>query len=614
MSSSGHARRWNSSPLTRWTWSLAALAVLGSGGWAANRQMSRQEANNLVEEALHREIYSQNDKRSALVAEVLSQYPEFAPARWQAGFVHYQNRWIPAVDVSQNNDLTQRLLPYERLRAKTAATLEGQLSLAEWCARNDLPEQERAHLHAVLRLVPEHADARRRLGFQRVNGLWVESSVLWQGLQDASATQAALRTWLPHMEDFEKGYALKNEAKRAAAINKLLAIDDPEAIAALEWLAGRGEEQGQYAVATLAGLPYYEATLALARIGVFADSPVTRNRAAEALRDRNYDGFVPQLLAEMQAPAESRIFSALANGRIYYRHVFLREGQTENQWVVLDTIYRRQFVNLGVGLAALPSPQNDAQTFRRMQADMNQTISDRETLRALYNTWVAENNQRLCEVLRAATRQQLPNDDVAWWNWWNEQNGVVQTGDKRQQVAYDREVKTYEKEILSFQSPEAEPQRRCECFVAGTPVWTARGQKPIEQVQVGDLVLAQDLRSGQLTYKPVTDISQRPPERLFQMRAESDVLQASGGHPLWVNGQGWMLARDMESGMVLHAIDRGVLVTDVESAEAQATYNLVVDGFHTYFVGKAGILCHDNTPRRPTNAKVPGLLLSALQK
>ncbi|MGA2796833.1 MAG: hypothetical protein ABSE63_04575 [Thermoguttaceae bacterium] len=37
----------------------------------------------------------------------------------------------------------------------------------------------------------------------------------------------------------------------------------------------------------------------------------------------------------------------------------------------------------------------------------------------------------------------------------------------------------------------------------------------------------------------------------------------------------------------------------------------IVDDFHTFFVGDQGILVHDNTPREPTAALVPGLLPQA---
>ena len=37
-------------------------------------------------------------------------------------------------------------------------------------------------------------------------------------------------------------------------------------------------------------------------------------------------------------------------------------------------------------------------------------------------------------------------------------------------------------------------------------------------------------------------------------------------------------------------------------------YNLIVADFDSYFVGDSAILVHDNTPRQPTSAVLPGLV------
>jgi len=50
-----------------------------------------------------------------------------------------------------------------------------------------------------------------------------------------------------------------------------------------------------------------------------------------------------------------------------------------------------------------------------------------------------------------------------------------------------------------------------------------------------------------------------------------------------------------------------IRVAAIESTDEAEAYNLIVADFNTYFVGKGGILVHDNTPRRPTRATVPGL-------
>jgi hypothetical protein len=60
--------------------------------------------------------------------------------------------------------------------------------------------------------------------------------------------------------------------------------------------------------------------------------------------------------------------------------------------------------------------------------------------------------------------------------------------------------------------------------------------------------------------------------------------------------------------MMLHTLHGGIPVSCIEKAPPETTYNLVVDEFHTYFVGDGQLLCHDNELFAPTNAIVPGLL------
>jgi hypothetical protein len=50
------------------------------------------------------------------------------------------------------------------------------------------------------------------------------------------------------------------------------------------------------------------------------------------------------------------------------------------------------------------------------------------------------------------------------------------------------------------------------------------------------------------------------------------------------------------------------VIESIEQTGFEPTYNLIVADFHTYFVGKAKILSHDNTIREPTVALVPGLI------
>ena len=61
--------------------------------------------------------------------------------------------------------------------------------------------------------------------------------------------------------------------------------------------------------------------------------------------------------------------------------------------------------------------------------------------------------------------------------------------------------------------------------------------------------------------------------------------------------------------MRFHSVNGSSEITSIEDAgRDERAYNLVVADFHNYFVGDGRILSHDNSPRSPTNALVPGLM------
>jgi hypothetical protein len=124
---------------------------------------------------------------------------------------------------------------------------------------------------------------------------------------------------------------------------------------------------------------------------------------------------------------------------------------------------------------------------------------------------------------------------------------------------------------------------------------------------LGDLVLAQDVNSGELAYKPVIGRTVRPPSEIVTLSIDGETLRTTRGHPFWVSGVGWRMAKELEEGAILHGVTGVARIAAVESSVPEEAYNLVVADFNSYFVGERGVLVHDNTPRRPTRATVPGL-------
>ena len=164
------------------------------------------------------------------------------------------------------------------------------------------------------------------------------------------------------------------------------------------------------------------------------------------------------------------------------------------------------------------------------------------------------------------------------------------------------------------------------CFVAGTLVTTEDGHKPIEEIQVGDKVLSEDELTGEVALKEVYATSVSETDEFYHIHVNGEEIVATGTHPFYVYKFGWTTARALRAGDVL-VLSNGELVTvewiDHEILESPINvYNFEVEDFHTYFVGKSGILVHngkkctpsgssqnsDDVPRvyHPSDKHVPG--------
>jgi RHS repeat-associated protein len=139
----------------------------------------------------------------------------------------------------------------------------------------------------------------------------------------------------------------------------------------------------------------------------------------------------------------------------------------------------------------------------------------------------------------------------------------------------------------------------CNSFVAGTPVLMADGStKPIEDVAVGDQVLATDPESGESGARSVAALIRHGGEHAMADVSLSDgtVVYATAGHPFWdVSAGAFVIAGALPVGdEVLTAGGARLSVTAVVLHEQDLTaYNLSIDGIHTYYAGDAAVLVHN---------------------
>jgi hypothetical protein len=134
------------------------------------------------------------------------------------------------------------------------------------------------------------------------------------------------------------------------------------------------------------------------------------------------------------------------------------------------------------------------------------------------------------------------------------------------------------------------------CFVAGTEILTSEGEKNIENIQVGDWVLADDPNTpGEIEYKQVTDTFVRHTDKLVDLYIDGEVISTTGEHPFWTPDKGWVEAKDLTVGSLVQTEDGRIIDVDkIEKREGDFTvYNFKVDGFHTYFVSDLGVLVHN---------------------
>ncbi|MFV1966885.1 MAG: polymorphic toxin-type HINT domain-containing protein [Pirellulaceae bacterium] len=549
-------------------------------------------ADELVQEALHREIYGLQRDRDRLLQEALQIKPDYAPAKWHQGYVRFRNEWVSADVVPQWAGRNLRRIAYERLREGQADTVAGNLAMANWCREKDLLDQERAHLSRVVDLEPNHRSARARLGFRPANGRWVEDAAIRATEERQQAERRAMAKWRPDLEEWRDDLLQRSEKKRMAAAAAVRDIQDPAAIPAMERvLSPHSLEAALLVVEALSQMPGQEAVESLMRHTVLSPRAEVRDEAAQQLKQRKAECFVPGLLAELYTPVISRTeVAATGRGQIGYRHVFEREGQDQRRVMILDTAYERMALPGGDGRDSL----------KRILVDTANRAATRERAVARENLETQLRNERITQALNTATNQQRSASPELWWQWWNQENDVVVQGEKQ--------TRTIQEGTQLTVVDTGAMQQQAECFAAGTIVWTSTGTLAIEAVRVGDLVLSQDVDSGELSFKPVLRTTLRPQEPLFKVQIGEDPFHTTAGHLFWVSGHGWVRARELKSGMQVHTVGGGEMVVEIEKdAPSAETHNLVVADFHTYFVGKSRVLSHDVTNRRPTASVVPGL-------
>jgi hypothetical protein len=525
------------------------------------------------------------------------------------GYLRTEGAW-QAFDAPLESERARMLDEYRERRRAAPGNVRGHLSVAAWCQTHGLRDEERAHRTAALVMSSpsEQPHILKSLGYRQVGEEWLSPFEAEDLRLMAIETEKSLRRWGPKVEKiFEQlhGSVRQKNLGRAA----LAEIEDPGAIPALEYYFG--PQETSQLIDKLEAMRAHEASVSLARLAVFSDSIVLRNNAIRALSKRRKEDYVPSLLQLLSYPANSNLAIAVDPGGSAYiwESAILQEtGNRIRVWrtstAFLPVLETMTLSHLGHGVTdvGIGGPATTVAP-TTTPADFLRTVIDQLHFNDQFvnanNFSVVQLNKRISNVLSGVSGQPKSINANDWLAWWGDYSGLQQTGTVKIVEELSEPTVVYQPIVFGF--------NYCSCFKAGTPVWTESGTKAIEQIQVGDRVLAQNVETGEVAFKPVLHTSVRPPHRILRMRAGDDSLTCTEGHRFWVAGKAWIRACDVSSGQLLHTATGSIPVESVTDAGTDRTYNLVVADFHNYFVGKQAILVQDLPLPRATNRLVPGL-------
>jgi hypothetical protein len=609
----------------RFSAALMAVFFLATRGWTAEPNRiapPSQPAHDLVQAALEKELAGDNATRSTLLRQAVEESPDNPAAHWQCGEVRVQGKWQSIDEAEKAAHFDKRLADYERRRNAADTTAADQTALARWCRQNKLDDQQRAHWEMVLQVQPDSSEAVRALGLRPYNGVMMTAAEIDRQRSRLRRIAEATDRWRPQVAAWLRALDESDSLIPSDIRGQVLKIADPCEMLGLEralWLltgadSNRKPDYRRMTLAvtlTLSENPSPAASEGLVRAALFAESENARVKAVDALKGRPFDQCVPLLLSGLQSPLKVEMYTAVTPyGDLVTRHSVSEECELcvfSASKLIVPMHLEDACPWLTKTYWTAPYRMARQIDARRSEAAVD-ALNDSAAIRAAVekiNHPIAERNRRIAEVLRQVTGRDLGSQPSKWWDWWSRDFNE----------SHDDLPSTKPVYSISERRVENWLYKNCgvSCFAPGTKVWTLSGKRMIEIVKPGDCVLAQDVESGELAYKPVLATTVRKPRPRIRVGLGSESITATPSHPFWVLGTGWRLAKELAVGDRLHTPSGAVTIERLEKlppepAPAGLSYNLVVADFNSYFVGEGGLLVHDNAHRAPTAALVPGLV------
>jgi HEAT repeats len=199
---------------------------------------------------------------------------------------------------------------YHRLTTKMPDTVDAHWKLAQWCRERKLIDEYHEQLEQILKLDPDHADARSGLGYQRKNGEWMlredimaaRGLVLYKGnyctpqhvelLKQAEQERVADADWNNRLGLWRRWLTGRRPDRSQEALHDIQAIHAPEAAPAVVDLLRREQQPDvkRLLLEVTAQIDDPVAVDALVELSLKDPDPETRHQCLEYLIDAGHVG------------------------------------------------------------------------------------------------------------------------------------------------------------------------------------------------------------------------------------------------------------------------------------------------------------------------------------
>jgi Pretoxin HINT domain len=624
----------------------AAKAAPDRATYEAVRKKAGQDPAALVKLALWCEANGLSTERAKHLTEALAIEPGNVAAQGLLGLISFRGQSLAPDDVraKRNSDaqLSKKLEEYNARRAVLDASMTtrkrdaaGNRSyalahekLAAWCEQQGLKDEATAHFTTAVQFDPYRDAPWKHLGYVKHHGRWMTHDQIRAEDQEALAQRTADRRWETSLKKWKA--QLSDKKRWQEAEESLAKVSDARAVPAIARVFGRGPEGDQLKAAKLlSGIASPKSARELARLAVMSDSTGVRETAIELLKNREARDYVAELIDMVQGPVEYKIQPVQGPGsqgallidsprftmlRTYDAPPAFNLASTFRGTITYDDdgmplvirgveLDRMPFMNLKNQTSIMAEVRARSQELIleaniKAAAAQQQILADVSAIEQFNKQAVAVNARILPALSQAAGAPESATDQDGLYTWWFDSLGYRYEPPEKVQAA-----------VNAF--PQAPPYSLTTCFAAGTPVRTIEGPRPIEKVRPGDLVLSQDVESGQLDFHPVVMIHHNAPNQTLRVTLSDDeILLASIYHRFWRAGSGWAQARDLKPGDLLRTLGKTIQVISVEPGEIEPLYNLDVAENRSFFAGNSSVLVHDNTlpPVRLTPFDAPPIV------